>query len=59
MDDKAFLLAQAARFRRLARGILDPRTEQVLLAMATEYEERAAAGQDSGTDPADSESTSG
>jgi hypothetical protein len=51
LDDAVFLLEQAARFRRLARGILDSRTEQVLLAMAAEYEERAAALPDYETAP--------
>ena len=59
MDDKAYLLEQAARFRRLARDILDPDAERVLLAMAAEYEERAAAIQDNETDPAESASIPG
>lgn len=51
--DKAFLLEQGARFRRLARDILDARAEQVLLGLAAEYEERAATIQDNETGPAD------
>ena len=43
VDEKAFLLSEAARFRRLAWDILDTHTEQVLQAMAAEYEARAAA----------------
>jgi len=41
-DEKSFLLEQAARFRRLAKQILDAKAEQALLSLATEYEERAA-----------------
>lgn len=37
MDNSAFLLAQAARFRRLAREIMDAKTEDVLLTLAAEY----------------------
>jgi hypothetical protein len=48
VDEKAFLLSEAARFRRLAWDILDTHTEQVLQAMAAEYEARAAAIRDSG-----------
>lgn len=43
MDRKAFLLAQAARLRRLANDVLDDRAEKALLTLAAEYEERAAA----------------
>jgi hypothetical protein len=53
MDDSAFLLAQAARVRRLARDIMDAKTEGVLLALAAEYEQRAAAISANGTEPAD------
>ncbi len=53
MDNSAFLLAQAARFRRLAREIMDAKTEGVLLALAAEYEQRAAAISANGTEPAD------
>ncbi len=42
MDDKAFLLAQAARLRRLAADVIDERAEEALLSLAMEYEERAA-----------------
>jgi hypothetical protein len=41
-DEKSFLLAQAARFRRLARQVLDAKAEEALLSLAAEYEQRAA-----------------
>jgi len=41
-DEKSFLLAQAARFRRLARQVLDANAEEALRSLAAEYEERAA-----------------
>lgn len=47
VDDKAFLLEQAARFRRLARDVLDLEAEFVLLGLAVECEESAAAIPDS------------
>ncbi len=47
MDDRTSLLAQAARCRRLARQIMDPDAERVLLDMAAEYEQHAAESQDS------------
>jgi hypothetical protein len=53
VDDRTSLLAQAARFRRLARDILDPDAERVLLDLAAECEARATAIQDNATDPAD------
>ncbi len=53
MDNSAFLLAQAARFRRLAREIMDAKTEDVLLTLAAEYEQRAAAISANGTEPGD------
>jgi hypothetical protein len=51
MDDKTFLLEQVARLRRLAREVLDERTEKELLALAAEYERRAMAFQDDGVHP--------
>jgi hypothetical protein len=58
VDEKAFLLSEAARFRRLAWDILDTHTEQVLQAMAAEYEARATAIPASG-DCASKETTFG
>ena len=58
VDEKAFLLSEAARFRRLAWDILDTHTEQVLQAMAAEYEARAASIPASG-DCASKETTFG
>ena len=52
VDEKAFLLSEAARFRRLAWDILDTHTEQVLQAMAAEYEARAASIRPAATVPA-------
>lgn len=59
VGDKAFLLEQAARARRLARSILDSNAEQALPALAVEYEQLVAAIQDSATDPADTKPASG
>lgn len=59
MDDRFFLLEQAARFRRLARDVFDTDTERILLAMAEEYEQRAASIRDAATDPAGDVSTQG
>jgi hypothetical protein len=49
----AIMLAQAAKFRRLAREIQDADAERALLALAVEYEQRAAAARDSAPGPAD------
>jgi hypothetical protein len=46
------LLEQAARFRRLADDVSDSDAERILLAMADEYEQRAASILDDATDPA-------
>ena len=43
VDEKLFLLEQAARSRRLAKQVLDAKAEEALLSLAAEYEERAAA----------------
>jgi len=43
VDRKAFLLAQAARLRRLAHDVLDEKAEEALLGLAAEYDEQAAA----------------
>jgi len=59
VDERTFLLEQAARFRRLANEIFDSKTEHVLLAMAEEYEQRAAAVRDDATAPADGPSAQG
>jgi hypothetical protein len=52
VDNRAFLLEQAARFRRLADDVSDSDAERILLAMADEYEQRAASILDDATDPA-------
>jgi hypothetical protein len=54
MAERAFLLAQAARFRRLAQEIMDSKTEDTLLALADEYEQRAAAIEENTSDLAHS-----
>jgi len=59
VDDRTSLLAQAARFRRLARDVLDSAAERVLLELAPEYEARAAAIQENATGPADCGSNMG
>jgi hypothetical protein len=59
VDDRTSLLAQAARLRRLARDIMDPDAERVLLDMASEYEQRAAANQDIGGNQAECGSNTG
>jgi hypothetical protein len=53
VDELALMLAQAAKFRRLAREIQDADAERALLALAVEYEQRAAAARDSAPGPAD------
>jgi hypothetical protein len=52
VENKTFLLEQAARFRRLAKEILDSKAEHVLLGLAAEYEERAATIQRTEAGPA-------
>ena len=42
MDDCADLLSRAAQCRRLASDLLDPAAMETLLAMAGEFEDRAA-----------------
>ena len=42
MSDRTALLTRAARCRQLAKDVLDTQAEQTLLALATEYEQRAA-----------------
>jgi hypothetical protein len=41
--DREALLAQALRYRRIARQITDDKASQAALDLATEYEARAAA----------------
>jgi hypothetical protein len=48
----AFLREQAARFRGLAREIVDEQARQALLALAQEYEERAQHAPNSANDAA-------
>ena len=59
VNDTGFFLEQAARFRRLAHDILDAEAERALLALAAEYEARAAAVQGGGTISADGGAASG
>jgi hypothetical protein len=42
MSDAVYLIEQAKRCRRLAKGVTDPRTITTLLEMAEGFERRAA-----------------
>ena len=42
VDQKAWLLTRAARYRQMATEVLDAQAERSLLALAAEYEQRAA-----------------
>jgi hypothetical protein len=57
LGDRTFLLGQAVRLRRLARDVLDADAERALLALAAEYDERAAAVQDPDPEPVSAGST--